>query len=131
MPKGSVRDIATGSIGLNFAELGLKQNRQSFQRIGGIGTTDRDQNPAPVGAHERHQIENAFAAHRTATFGDQNLGLVLIGDFDDLSSYTRVNSQLVGNNEFLFQEVVFLGMSFYSHSFLELQVPPSLSIWPG
>jgi hypothetical protein len=89
--------------GSGFAEFGLKQQSQRTQCFRGVGTLDRNLNPASVRADESHEIEYALPVHRDSTFGNMYVRPELASHFYDLRCYARVNSELIGDDEILLQ----------------------------
>jgi hypothetical protein len=101
-----------GSSG--FAEFGLKKGGQSVESFGGVGAFGADKDLASVRADQGHKIENAFAVYSNVALREEYFRFKLAGDPDDLGRYPRVDSQSVGDYEFLHHDGNFCGVLFQS-----------------
>ena len=86
-----------------FAKLILKQGSQRFQGFSGILPRRRNPDFTAVRANQRHDIEDAFPVNTVTALGNPDIGFKLTGNLHDLRCNSCMNSQLVGNDEVLFE----------------------------
>lgn len=81
--------------------------------------------------NQGHQIQNALAIHFKviSSFGYPDFRLKLTGHFYNLCCNSSMNTKLIGNNKFLFQNLKFPSENEFTRAMIfQLQTPPSLSI---
>jgi len=91
--------------GLRFAKLCLEKAGHSSQSFMCIRSVSMNVNSAAVWANQSQNVQDALSVHLiiVATFRDPDFRLELISHFDYLRGDPSMNTHLVGNNEFLFQ----------------------------
>lgn len=75
----------------------------------GIGSFDVNLNFTAMRTNQGHNIENALTVHLSviSSFGYPDLRIKLTGHLDNLRCNSGVNTKLIGNNEFLLQDLRF------------------------
>lgn len=95
--------------GLRFTKLCLEKAGHSSQGFMCIRAVSIDVNFAPMWANQSQDVQDAFSVHFVIvpTFRDPDFRLELISHLDYLRGDPSMNTHLVGNNEFLFQNQCF------------------------